>query len=446
MRGDNLMGSRSRIVAVGAALALAAAACGSSSHSSAGSTSGGSSSTTGGSTGATVSGGSGSGSATKSAYQIGFITSQTGGASSSYANSIRGAEARIDALNATGGMDGHPLKLVNYDDQSTPSGNATAAQLLIQKGVLGVIDDTSFTFGGAAALTRAKIPVTGASIDGPEWGVSNNMFSVITPTETPVNGQMYTYTSLVNTFKLLGIKKLAQVGYQIPSVTQAANQTFALAAKVGISKCYNNNTISFGANDFTAVVLAIKSAGCDGVYVPMLLTSEIAIAQGLKSAGSTAKVVSPSVAYDQNVLDSPASLSALAGDYTAAEVDMTNPTAGSQTMLANLKQYTGYSSKIANLNTVFAYLGADVMIKGIQMAGSEPTPSKIIAALRTVKSYDGGGILPSPVTFQGYGTPAMFPATACGPLFQITTSGFQPANGGKPVCGTLASAQSSYAR
>jgi hypothetical protein len=33
----------------------------------------------------------------------------------------------------------------------------------------------------------------------------------------------------------------------------------------------------------------------------------------------------------------------------------------------------------------------------------------------------------------------MFPPTACEPQFQITSSGFQPANGDKPVCGTLAS-------
>jgi len=428
-----LIGSRWKVVAMAAALGLVAAACGSSSHSSTGTTTAGSSASVG------SSGNSSSGSANKSPYMVGFISSQTGGASSSYAGSVRGAEARVDALNAAGGINGHPVKLVIYDDQSSPTGNATAAQLLIQKGVLGVIDDTSFTFGGAAALTRAKLPVTGASIDGPEWGQSPNMFSVIAPTETPVNGQRYTYTSLVNVFKLLGIKKLAQVGYQIPSVTQAANQTFELAAKEGISKCYNNNTISFGANDFTSVVLAIKSAGCDGVYVPMLLTSEISIAQGLKNAGSTAKLISPSVAYDQNVLSSPGSLSALAGDYTAASVDLTHPSAGSQAMLANLKKYVGYTSPVANLNVVFAYLGADALIKGIQMAGSSPSTSKITAALRTVDNYDGGGILPSPVTFKGYGTPSMFLPNSCEPLFQITSSGFQPANGGKLVCGTLTS-------
>jgi branched-chain amino acid transport system substrate-binding protein len=427
------MGSRWRFVAAAAVVGLVAAACGSSSHSSTATTSGGSTATTAAAAG---------GGATKSAYQIGFITSNTGGASSSYAGSVRGADARVDALNAAGGINGHPLKLVVYDDASTASGNQSAAQLLVQKGVLGVIDDTSFAFGGAATLAKANIPVTGASIDGPEWGESHNMFSVIPPTETPVNGQMYTYTSLINIFKALGIKKLAQVGYEIPSVTQAANQTFQLAAAAGISKCYNNNTIGFGANDFTSVILAIKAAGCDGVYVPMLLTSEIAVAQGLKNAGSTAKLVSPSVAYDPNVLSSPASLSALTGDYTAAEVDLTNPSPGSQTMLANLKKYANYSSPVANLNIVFAYLGADALIKGLQMAGSSPTPSGVIAAMRTITSFDGGGILASPSTFAGYGTPAMFPPTACEPLFEITASGYQPANGGKPVCGVLTSTKS----
>jgi branched-chain amino acid transport system substrate-binding protein len=97
---------------------------------------------------------------------------------------------------------------------------------------------------------------------------------------------------------------------------------------------------------------------------------------------------------------------------------------------------------VANLNIVFAYLGADALIKGLQMAGASPTPSGVIAAMRTITSFDGGGILASPSTFAGYGTPAMFPPTACEPLFQITASGYQPANGGKPVCGVLTSTKS----
>lgn len=340
-----------------------------------------------------------------------------------------------------GGINGHPVKLVILDDASTTGGNLTASQrlALATKGILGVVDDTSFTFGGYQVLKKAGLPVTGASIDGPEWGLTYSMFSVLVPTETPINGQQYTYTTQIDLYKMLGITKLAAVGYQIASVTQAANQLFELAAKQGISKCYNNDTISFGANDFTTEALAIKSAGCNGVYLPMLLTSTISIAQELKNVGSSATVLSPGVAYDQNVEGSPSALASLAGSYTSATVDMTNPNSATQGMLQNLKTYTPYKGGIVSANILYGYLGTDLLLKGIEMAGSSPSPSKIISSLRTVSSYDAEGILPSPVTFTGFGTPAMFPSTSCSPVFKITSTGYQEFNGGKPICGSLVS-------
>ena len=194
------------------------------------------------------------------------------------------------------------------------------------------LDTSSLTFAGATALTKAGIPAAGDSVDGPQWGTSPNMFSITAPVETPIGGRSCTYTDRINFFKLIGLKELAQVGYEIPSVTEEANQTFQLASQVGISKCYNN-TIGFGVNDFTSVVLAVKAAGCDRVYVPMLLTSEIAIAQDLKTSRAKA-LISPPVAYDDSVLSNPGALSALSGDYTEAVIDLTHPSAAAKRMLA----------------------------------------------------------------------------------------------------------------
>jgi branched-chain amino acid transport system substrate-binding protein len=426
------MAFRWKSVGAVAAMALAVTACSSSSHSSSSSTTTGSGNGSGGSN-TTVA-------ASGTPYTIGFITSLTGGASSSYSKSGWGIDARVDAINAAGGVNGHPIKILRFDDASTPSGNLTAAQrLATTKNLLGVVDDTSFAFGGYQVLKAANLPVTGAAIDGPEWGTSYNMFSVIPATQAPIDGRSYTYTTLINDFKYIGITKLAQVGYQIASVTQVANQTFTLAAQQNISKCYLNDTISFGANDFTAEALAIKSAGCDGTYLPMLLTSVISIAQDLKNVGSTSKVLAATTAYSQDVEDSATSLASLAGNYTTAEVDLTNPNAAAQGMLDNLKKYTPYKGGIVDLNVVFAYLGTDLLLKGIGMAAPTPSPSKIISSLRTVSSYDGEGILPSATRFTGFGTPAMFPPTSCGPIFQITKTGFVPGNGGKPICGDLTS-------
>ncbi|HLG67314.1 MAG TPA: ABC transporter substrate-binding protein, partial [Acidimicrobiales bacterium] len=62
---------------------------------------------------------------------IGYITSITGNASSTFADGPGGAQARVDLQNAHGGVNGHPLKLVVEDDQSSVSTDLTAAQDLV---------------------------------------------------------------------------------------------------------------------------------------------------------------------------------------------------------------------------------------------------------------------------------------------------------------------------
>jgi branched-chain amino acid transport system substrate-binding protein len=116
----------------------------------------------------------------KSPIIIGYITDETGAASSTYINAVQGAQARIDAQNAVGGVNGHKLELVAEDDQSTPTGNSTAAHLLVSKGAFGIIEDNSGAFGSSTYLHQEGIPVVGASVDGPEWGEqpNTNMFSI----------------------------------------------------------------------------------------------------------------------------------------------------------------------------------------------------------------------------------------------------------------------------
>jgi hypothetical protein len=175
------------------------------------------------------------------------------------------------------------------------------------------------------------------------------------------------------------------------------------------------------------------------VYSPILLSSTIALAQGLKNVGSAAKIVSPDVAYDQSVQNNPSALQSLAGSYTTAWVNLQTPSPGTQTMLSSLRQYTAYRGGIVNFNILMGYLSADLLTTGLRMTQPDPTPAKIVSALRTVGSWTGDGVWASPMTFRGFGTPAMLPQTSCSPVFAITAQGFQAFNGGKPVCGTLVS-------
>jgi branched-chain amino acid transport system substrate-binding protein len=414
------------------AFALLSAACGSSSKST-----GATSATSGAATSPTT-GGTGQ-APTGSPIKIGFIYSATGGASSSYVDSEFGAQARIDAQNAAGGVNGHPLQLSVADDTSSPSGNQTAAQELVQaKQVFGVIEDSSLTFGGAKYLSQQKVPVTGAAVDGPEWAQqpNTNMFSVSVPDDGPIAGVNYTYTNIAKFMKSLGITKLAGIGINVESAIQATNDALYAASLEGIKTCYKDISIPFGDVAFTPVSLAIKAAGCDGVYGLFGIQGNVGLSTAVKQAGIQAKQVY-ATSYDQNVLDSPSALSASQGDYTEiSTINVENPNAATQTMLANLKKYTAFKGGIPSLNIDFAYESADLMINGLQLAGQNPTRSAFISQLRNVSQYTAGGLLPSPVTFTGFGTVAMLPATQCGYFVQIVGQKFVPvpANG-QPICG-----------
>ncbi len=294
---------RKSVKSLAAVLAIAAvvtAGCGSSKSSSSPTTA--SQSTAGGSSATSA------GKPTGTPIKIGMIYSQTGPASSSYVNSEWGAEARIDAQNAAGGVNGHPLQLKVLDDQSSISGNSTAAGQLVSNGAFGLIEDSSFTFGAYKTLAQQGVPVTGAAIDGPEWNTPGfeNMFSVIPADQGAIQGNYYTYDSTANLFKSIGVTKLGGIAYAIESAIQALSDTFQTAIPLGISQCYVNNSIPFGDTDFTAVVLTLKAKGCDGVYGTALLASAVALSTAVKQAGLTnIKQIYPTT-YDQSLARQPA--------------------------------------------------------------------------------------------------------------------------------------------
>ena len=87
--------------------------------------------------------GAGAASAKKSPILIGYMGDLTGPAASTFADGPGGAQARIDVLNAAGGINGHPIQLKVVDTTSRPTGAATAAQELVSDHVFGVIENSA---------------------------------------------------------------------------------------------------------------------------------------------------------------------------------------------------------------------------------------------------------------------------------------------------------------
>jgi branched-chain amino acid transport system substrate-binding protein len=375
-------------------------------------------------------------SAAASPVTVGFISDLTGVAASTFADSAGGAQARIALQNARGGVNGHKINLVVEDDQSNPNQNLTAAEDLVQnKHASIVIEDSAFTYGAAKYLNQQSIPVTGAGFDGIEWTTYSNMFSWLVLEDSPINGVYYSDNANGQLLHSVGVTKMAGLGYGVGfSSPESIRATFAGGAPLGVTNCYANYSVPFGGVDFTAAVLSIKNAGCNGVVGSFVDTSDVALSQAVKNAGLNAKQLY-FTAYDQSVLDSASAKAALDGDYFRAQINFTTPNAATQAMLNTLKKYdTAYKGGIPDFGLYVAYLGADLTIKGLQLAGKNPSAASIMSHLRKLKSYNGGGILPSPNTLAGFGTPNLVPKTICFYFMQLQGSQFHVV-GGKAVCG-----------
>jgi hypothetical protein len=139
--------------------------------------------------------------------------------------------------------------------------------------------------------------------------------------------------------------------------------------------------------------------------------------------------------YDQQVLDSSTARAALNGAYLAAVINFSTPNAAVKNMIKTVKKYDpSYTGGIMDLGLYGSYISADLMIKGLQLAGPNPTRSTFIAKLRKLKAYNANGILPSPTPMTGFGTAAIVPKKICGYNMQLKGDQFVPYTG-KAICG-----------
>src|SRR4051812_105034 len=97
---------------------------------------------------------------------LGYISSQTGVAAATHKNAHKSCQARIDAQNAKGGVNGRKINLEIIDDASSGA-NLTAAQDLVQnRKVFAVIDNSAFAFLAQRFLKEQNVPMIGGGFDG----------------------------------------------------------------------------------------------------------------------------------------------------------------------------------------------------------------------------------------------------------------------------------------
>jgi branched-chain amino acid transport system substrate-binding protein len=371
--------------------------------------------------------------AANSPITIALITSRTGVAAAEYSTAQVGFLARIALQNAEGGINGHKIVPLVIDDQTSPTSVATAVQDAISKKVLGIVAVSPVFFAAAKFPQEAGVPVTGSFSDGPEWGEQpyTNMFASDNGSVDP------TYPANLSTalfMKQHGGTVLGAYGYGIsPSSTRAAQGTADAFTHIGGKVGILDTSIPFGSVAFGPAALSAKQKRVNAVTADLDNNSNFALATSLRQAGIKPKVVVFPTGYEPSVVNSPV-WKTLRGDFFVTEFrPFTVPNAATLQMAGALQKYEHFTkSQFPTFGQYESWLGATLMIEGIQQAGKDPTHASVISALRGIKNYTGGGILPYHINFStifGHDLPE-----DCGWYMEAEPRGFV-ATSVKPLCG-----------
>ena len=370
--------------------------------------------------------------AAASPITIAYVSSLTGPGSPEYVNSQKAFLARIDQQDAAGGVHGHKLVPLIVDDETSPTAVVTGVQDALSKGAIGIVANSPVFFAAAKYPNQANVPVTGSYVDGPEWGEPpyTNMFA---SDRGSVNPRYPVNTGIAKSFRQRGAKVIGTYGYSIsPSSTSAAignARAFQLlGGKVGVL----DTSVPFGSVDFTNEALVAKQRKVDSIVPGLDDNSNYALATALQQAGAKLKGVVFATGYEPGVISSPV-WSTVQGYYFLSPFrPFSLPNSGTQQMGSALQKYAGFTkSQFPTFSQYEAWLGADLMIKGLLLSGSNPTSAEVIKQLRGVKAYNGNGILPITIN---YSTVFGHDLPSCSWYLQAQKSSFVPVSS-QPLCG-----------
>jgi branched-chain amino acid transport system substrate-binding protein len=376
---------------------------------------------------------------TKDSVKLGFIGSETGVASPNFEDTAKACQARVDAQNAKGGVNGRKIDLQAIDDASSGA-NLTAAQDLVKnRKVFAVVNNSSFAFLSYRFIQGAGIPLIGGGFDGNYYSVKGNENIIDAGGNGSPPPEGIIFTNGTNVAKQLGATKIGSVGYGVsPSSSGVAKDTQKYAAAAsGLKPVYLNTAVDFGSTDVGPIVLGLKNAGADAVYLPLDGNTNLAIAQGLQQAGVPMKAILMASGYGQAMLDSPITKTLNSADVVSQiykPAELKNDPAVKQ-FQSDLKKYAGITG-VPDYGAYTGYIACDLAITGIQQAGKNPTAKGFIDGLHNLGTYPSANLTcqPQDISLKNFGKT---PVKSCQYFVTFKNGKFVVMNNGKAIFGKL---------
>jgi branched-chain amino acid transport system substrate-binding protein len=201
----------------------------------------------------------------KEPIKVGFFAPTTGPVAADGENSLNAAKLAVENINASGGIDGREVILVDYDDAFDTKQSVSVAQKLTTKdNVVAVVS------GSYSGTTRAAAPVY------QDAGIPMIAGYAIHPDITKTGDYIFRQSFVGSVqgkaggkvaVEMLGAKKIS-ILYVDNDFGATLSSSFTEMAESLGAEIVSSDKFSFGEKEFTPILTKIKELDADLLYLP----------------------------------------------------------------------------------------------------------------------------------------------------------------------------------
>lgn len=310
--------------------------------------------------------------------------------------------AGIDAINASGGIKGRPIKPIVCDDQNDPNRDAQCTQQAISQGIVASIGTSVATFGTVEPLFRnAHI----ASIGGTAADQSSTTSSISFPITAAVPG---IFAGMPEALAQKGAKKVALIYPSDLGAASAALPKFvqqgAAVAKISTARMVG---IPLSTSDYGPAVASALGDGADAIATYMPGNGQVKVIQAIRAANPNIPIAAGTFAL---LADQIKALGSTGNGVTVVGfgAQPTSDVPAAQSYRADMSKY--YPNDALSDQEMAAWVSVQIF-DHLASQMSDITASNILDAMNHLSNYSTGGFTP-PLTMT-------HECTVCGPLVRL---------------------------
>lgn len=338
-------------------------------------------------TAAVLTGCGGSGSKGGDTIKIGTDLEMTGNQAAYGQDAVSGAKLAVEEINKNGGVLGKKLELVSLDNKSEPSEAASAAQKLVDEGVVAVVapNMSSNTLAAVPILNGAKIPSVSPGATNPKVTVDEKTGKVLPYSFRacfidPYQGQVMA-SFVTNKLKA---KKVAVLIDNSSDYAKGLAKFFTESFTKSGGEIVGTEAYLQKDTDFNATLTKIKAMNPDFIYVPGYYQEVGLIVKQARDMGITVPFGGGD-GWDSPTLTEIAGGDALNGCYYSNHYAIQED---NKKVMDFVNAYKGANNKEPGVFGALTYDTVYLLAQVIKDAG-EADPEKIKDALDKLQSFEG---------------------------------------------------------